>query len=156
MGPGSSAGERMKYEHIAARAPRLKRRSYGKSQPTFGEAGDTAVCSRQWKTPERVNVMKKLCPCGRTHRRYGKAVGKVVCNEQCKTPEMADLVSKRCLCEKSRPTSEEAGDKVVCCKQCKMPELINVMKKWCLSTKRIADMAKQVVQLCAASIARHQ
>ena len=68
-----------------------KRCLCGKARPTFGEAGGRAVCCKQCKTSEMVDVHNKRCRCGKARRIYGDAGGKAVCCKQCKTPEMVDV-----------------------------------------------------------------
>ena len=85
----------------------------GKSRPCFGEAGGNAVCCKQCKTSDIVDVVHKRCLCGKAACSFGEAGGKAVCCKHCKTPEMVNVVSKRCLCGKGLAVFGEAGGKAV-------------------------------------------
>ena len=58
-----------------------------KVEPNLGEHSGRAVCCKQCKTPEMVNVKNKRCLCGKAAQcPYGEAGGKAVCRKYCKAP----------------------------------------------------------------------
>ena len=131
----------------------------GKCRPSFGEAGGSAVCCKQCKTSDMVDVAHKRCLCGKAACSYGEPGGKAVCCKHCKTLEMVNVVTKRCFCGKGLAVLGEAGGKAVYCKVCKTPEMVNTRKRGisgASAARPNRTLGSRMAKPCVASSAGHQ
>jgi hypothetical protein len=73
-----------------------------------------------------INLLCKLCNCGKARPAYNyPGLGANFC-KLCKTEDMINVNDKPCCCGKARPTFNLAGLKPEYCAKCKTPDMINV------------------------------
>jgi hypothetical protein len=76
-----------------------------------------------------VNVIIKLCPCGK-QTTFGLPGDSAVCCAECKTDDMVDVKNKKCPCG-NRPAYGLPGGSAECCAECKTDGMVNVVNKTC-------------------------
>lgn len=96
----------------------------------YKDGTGTQFCSKH-KLNGMVNLLCKLCKCGKARPTYNfSGLSANYCNE-CKEDEMINVNDKLCECGKSRPTFNFKGKKAQYCFLCKKDEMINVKDKPC-------------------------
>ena len=96
----------------------------------FNKIEGTKFCSKH-KVYNMINLLCKLCSCGKSRPTYnyeGKSAN--FCKE-CKTDDMINVNGKNCFCGLSRPTFNVKGLKAGYCSKCKTTEMINVKDEPC-------------------------
>ena len=91
-------------------------------------------CSKH-KTYNMINLLCKLCECGRARPTYnyeGKTAN--FCSE-CKEDGMINVNDKNCFCGSARPTFNLKGLKAEYCAKCKTEDMINVKDDPCVCGK---------------------
>ena len=91
----------------------------------FNKNLGTKYCSKH-KEPEMINLLCKLCSCGKSRPTFNFKGLKAEYCLQCKLPDMINVNDKNCFCNKSRPTFNFKGLKAEYCLKCKLPDMINV------------------------------
>jgi len=90
----------------------------------------TKFCSKH-KEPGMINLLCKLCNCGKSRPTYNfEGLSANFCL-QCKTDDMVNVNDKKCFCGKVKPTFNFEGLKPEYCSQCKNPDMINVKDEPC-------------------------
>jgi hypothetical protein len=96
----------------------------------FKDGEGTQFCSKH-KVDGMINLLCKLCDCGKARPTYNyEGLFANFCKE-CKKDGMINVNDKRCKCGKSKPTFNFKGLKAEYCSQCKEPGMINVKNGPC-------------------------
>jgi hypothetical protein len=91
----------------------------------FRDVTGTQFCSKH-KENGMVNLLCKLCTCGKSRPTYNfNGLSANFCKE-CKQDGMINVNDKLCECKKARPTFNYKGEKARFCLQCKKEDMINV------------------------------
>jgi len=96
----------------------------------FYNGKGTQYCSKH-KDPKMINLICKMCECGKSRPVYNLEGLKSRFCKECKTADMINVNDKLCKCGKSRPTFNLEGLKAEFCKECKTTDMINVKDKPC-------------------------
>jgi hypothetical protein len=99
---------------------------------SFGYKDGTGsqFCS-QHKVFDMVNLLCKLCQCGKARPTYNYEGKYAKFCKECKEDEMINVNDKKCNCGKARPTFNYEGEKARYCCQCRKIDMINVSDKLC-------------------------
>ena len=96
----------------------------------FKDGEGTQFCSKH-KVDGMINLLCKLCDCGKARPTYNyQGLFANFCKE-CKKDGMINVNDKRCKCGKAKPTFNFKGLKAEYCSQCKEPDMINVKNGPC-------------------------
>lgn len=99
----------------------------------YRESG-TQFCSKH-KVPDMINLLCKLCMCGRARPTYNyEGISANFCNS-CKSEGMVNVNDKRCACGKAKPSFNYAGLKHEYCSKCRLVGMINVKDTPCYCGK---------------------
>ncbi len=101
-------------------------------QPSFGFEGKKAICCKNCKEYDMVNVRHKKCVCGKRSS-FGIEGGHPTCCKDCKLQGMVTN-NKKCKCGKRASFGFE-GEQPICCNDCKLPGMVTNNKK-CKCGKR--------------------
>ena len=94
----------------------------------------TKFCSKHKETG-MINLLCKLCYCGKARPTYNyEGLTANFCKE-CKTEDMINVNDKNCFCGKSKPTFNLPGLKPEFCAKCRTSEMINVRDTPCVCGK---------------------
>lgn len=94
----------------------------------------TQFCSKH-KSGKMINLLCKLCDCGKSRPTYNfEGLSANYCKE-CKTETMVNVNDKKCNCGLSIPTFNYNDQKAHYCAKCKLPDMINVKDKNCVCGK---------------------
>jgi len=99
---------------------------------SFGYKDGTGAqfCSHH-KIPNMVNLLCKLCQCGKARPTYNyEGISAKFCKE-CKEDKMINVNDKKCNCGKVKPTFNFKDLKPEYCSSCKKPNMINVVGEPC-------------------------
>lgn len=100
----------------------------------FRDGKGTQFCSNH-KDDQMINLICKLCHCGKARPIYNlEGLPANFCKD-CKTETMLNVNDKKCNCGLSRPTFNLKGLKAICCAKCKTPDMINVKDNRCICGK---------------------
>ena len=102
----------------------------------YKDGTGTQFCSKH-KNSDMINLLCKLCECGRSRPTYNKEGLSANYCAECKTDEMINVNDKKCNCGKSKPSFNLTGLKAGYCAQCKTPEMINVVDNYCKCEKHV-------------------
>ena len=94
---------------------------------SFGYKGGTGTqfCSKH-KADNMVNLLCKLCNCGKSRPTYNyEGIPANFCKD-CKSDDMINVNDRMCNCGKSRPSFNLKGLKPEYCSKCKTSDMINV------------------------------
>jgi hypothetical protein len=98
---------------------------------SFGYPGyGTKFCSKH-KEPKMVNLVSKMCECGRARPIYNYEGLKANFCKECKEDDMINVADKKCFCGRVKPTFNLEGLRPAYCVQCKTPEMIDVYSNRC-------------------------
>jgi len=90
----------------------------------------TKFCSKH-KDPGMINLLCKLCHCGKARPTYNyKGLSSNFCKD-CKEEGMINVNDKFCKCGSSKPTFNLPGLRPECCAKCRTNGMINVVDKPC-------------------------
>ena len=96
----------------------------------FNKIIGTKFCSKH-KEDGMINLLCKLCCCGKARPTYNyEGLSANFC-KQCKTEDMINVNDKKCKCSKSKPTFNLKGLKSEYCAKCKTEDMINVANQPC-------------------------
>ena len=96
----------------------------------YTDGTGTQFCSKH-KEDGMVNLLCKLCECGKARPTYNyDGLAANFCKE-CKEPDMINVNDKRCECGKVKPCFNFKGLKPRFCKLCKKEDMINVVDDPC-------------------------
>lgn len=95
----------------------------------YRETG-TRFCSKH-KVPDMINLLCKLCNCGRVRPAYNFEGFTANFCIMCKSEEMVNVNDARCMCGKARPTFNFEGLKQEYCAKCRLVGMINVRDTPC-------------------------
>lgn len=96
----------------------------------FRDGTGTQYCSKH-KQIGMVNLLSKLCKCGKVRPTYNfTGLSANFCVE-CKEPGMVNVNDKICECGNSRPLFNFFGEKAKYCSKCRKEGMINVKNKSC-------------------------
>lgn len=100
----------------------------------FSDGKGTQYCSKH-KVDGMINLLCKLCQCGRVRPIYNMEGLSANYCIKCKTEGMVNVNDKLCSCGTSSPTFNLSGLKPEFCSKCKTPEMINVVNDPCVCGK---------------------
>jgi hypothetical protein len=96
----------------------------------YKDGTGTQFCSDH-KIPDMVNLLCKLCQCGKARPTYNyEGISAKFCKE-CKKDKMINVNDKKCNCGKVKPTFNFKDFKPEYCSSCKKPNMINVVGESC-------------------------
>jgi hypothetical protein len=96
----------------------------------FKDGTGTQFCSKH-KNEGMVNLLCKLCDCGKARPTYNfEGMSANFCKE-CRQDGMINVNDKKCECGKSIPTFNYIGEKARFCVLCKKESMISVIKEPC-------------------------
>jgi hypothetical protein len=96
----------------------------------YKDGTGTQFCSHH-KIPDMVNLLCKLCQCGKARPTYNyEGISPKFCKE-CKEDKMINVNDKKCNCGKVKPTFNFKDLKPKYCSSCKKPNMINVVGEHC-------------------------
>ena len=96
----------------------------------YKDGTGTQFCS-QHKEIGMINLLCKLCACGKSRPTYNyKSLTANFCKE-CKEEDMINVNDKNCNCGKVKPTFNYQGLKPEYCVSCKKSDMINVVNEPC-------------------------
>lgn len=100
-------------------------------RPSFGLPGCKAVCCKQCKTANMVDVNNPRCPCNKAPT-YALPGQRACACKQCKTLDMVDVINKRCSCGKY-PNYDWPNYKKTprYCKACKEDGMVDKRHPFC-------------------------
>lgn len=96
----------------------------------FKDGTGTQFCSKH-KENGMVNLLCKLCACGKARPTYNYPEKTANFCKDCKEEGMINVNDKNCECGKSKPTFNYSGEKARFCFHCKTNEMINVVNEPC-------------------------
>lgn len=94
----------------------------------------TKYCSKH-KEDGMINLLCKLCNCGKARPTYNYTGLTANFCKQCKTEDMVNVNDKLCKCETVKPTFNIKGLKPEYCSKCKTEDMINVVNLPCKCCK---------------------
>lgn len=104
---------------------------------SFGYPGyGTKFCSKH-KEPKMVNLVSKMCECGRARPIYNYEGLKANFCKECKEDDMINVADKKCFCGRVKPTFNLEGLRPAYCVQCKTPEMVDVASLKCVVCKKV-------------------
>jgi len=96
----------------------------------YKDGTGTQFCSKH-KAEDMVNLLCKLCHCGKARPTYNyEGLSARFCKE-CKEKDMINVNDKNCKCGKVKPTFNFKGLKPEYCLSCKEESMINVVNEPC-------------------------
>ena len=104
-----------------------------KKAPAFGFAGGKATRCGKHRLGQMVDLVSKLCPCGK-HMNFGLPGERPSACAGCKTADMVDVRSKLCPCGKHASfglPGEVPGEAPSACADCKTTGMVDVRSKLC-------------------------
>jgi hypothetical protein len=96
----------------------------------FNKTLGTKYCSKH-KEEGMINLLCKLCSCGKARPTYNYSGLSANFCKDCKTEDMINVNDKNCKCGLARPTFNFKGLKPEFCSKCKTDEMINVKDTPC-------------------------
>ena len=100
----------------------------------FNKQIGTEYCSKH-KENGMINLLCKLCSCGKARPTYNyEGLSANFCS-QCKSPDMINVNDKKCFCGKVKPTFNFEGLKAEFCAKCKENGMIDVCSNRCFCGK---------------------
>jgi hypothetical protein len=100
----------------------------------FNKQIGTEYCSKH-KENGMINLLCKLCSCGKARPTYNyEGLSANFCS-QCKSPDMINVNDKKCFCGKVKPTFNFEGLKAEFCAKCKENGMIDVYSNRCFCGK---------------------
>lgn len=96
----------------------------------FNKILGTKYCSKH-KDEGMINLLCKLCHCGKSRPTYNHIGLTANFCKECKTDEMINVNDKRCYCGKSIPNFNLKGLNAEYCAKCKTENMVNVKNKYC-------------------------
>ena len=100
----------------------------------FNKQMGTKYCSKH-KEPEMINLLCKLCSCGKARPIYNfEGLSANFCF-QCKSQDMVNVNDRKCFCGKVRPTFNFEGLKAEYCAKCRENGMIDVYSNRCFCGK---------------------
>ena len=96
----------------------------------YKDGTGTQFCSKH-KTVGMVNLLCKLCHCGKVRPTYNYEGNSANFCTICKEDGMINVNDTNCKCGKARPTFNFEGLNPEYCKQCKKSDMINLTHKLC-------------------------
>jgi hypothetical protein len=100
----------------------------------FRDGCGTQFCSKH-KQENMINLLCKLCNCGKSRPTYNyEGLSANFCKE-CKESDMINVNDKKCFCGRVKPTFNLAGLLPKFCAKCKTEEMIDVYSKQCKCEK---------------------
>lgn len=96
----------------------------------FSKEQGTKYCSKH-KEEGMINLLCKLCFCGRARPTYNYVGLTANYCKECKTDTMINVNDKKCKCNKAIPTFNYVGLKAEYCKECRTDGMINVVNPPC-------------------------
>ena len=100
----------------------------------FRDGCGTQFCSKH-KQENMINLLCKLCNCGKSRPTYNyEGLSANFCKE-CKGSDMINVNDKKCFCGRVKPTFNLAGLLPKFCAKCKTDEMIDVYSKRCKCEK---------------------
>lgn len=96
----------------------------------YKDGSGTQFCSKH-KADGMVNLLCKLCHCGKARPTYNYEGDSANFCKECKEDGMINVNDNPCKCGKSRPTFNFEGLKAEYCAQCKKSDMINVRDEPC-------------------------
>lgn len=101
----------------------------------FKDGNGTQFCSKH-KEPNMINLLCKLCECGKARPTYNYDGLKASFCKECRKDGMINVNDKMCECGKARPTFNYEGEKARYCSNCRKIGMINVKDKVCKCGKK--------------------
>jgi hypothetical protein len=97
----------------------------------FNKTIGTEFCSKH-KTEGMINLLCKLCSCGKARPTYNlPGIPANYCKE-CKTDEMVNVNDKKCFCGRVKPTFNYPGEKsAIYCTKCKLEGMVDIRSNPC-------------------------
>jgi hypothetical protein len=100
----------------------------------FNKQMGTKYCSKH-KEHEMINLLCKLCSCGKSRPTYNfEGLSANFCF-QCKSQDMVNVNDRKCFCGKARPTFNFEGLKAEFCAKCRENGMIDVYSNRCFCGK---------------------
>ena len=100
----------------------------------FNKQIGTKFCSNH-KEPGMINLLCKLCSCGKARPTYNfEGLSANFCL-QCKTSNMINVNDKKCFCGRVKPTFNFEGLTAEFCAKCKKLGMVDVYSNRCLCGK---------------------
>ena len=96
----------------------------------YSDGEGTQFCSKH-KEIDMINLLCKLCVCGKARPTFNYIGLKSEYCKLCKKEDMINVNDKNCKCGKSRPCFNYKGVKAEYCKCCKANDMINVVAVPC-------------------------
>ncbi len=98
---------------------------------SFGYRGSgTRFCSKH-KEPDMVNLVCRLCECGKARPTYNFEGKPAAYCKECRLEGMINVNDKPCKCGRVKPTFNLPGLKPEFCVQCKSNEMVDVYSNHC-------------------------
>ena len=102
----------------------------------FRNGKGTQFCSMH-KQVDMINLICKLCDCGKSRPTYNyQGLSANFCKE-CKKVDMINVNDKKCFCGKAKPTFNLPGSLPKFCAHCKIDDMIDIYGKKCKCEKAI-------------------
>jgi len=96
----------------------------------YKDGTGTQFCSHH-KMPDMVNLLCKLCQCGKARPTYNYEGFSAKFCKECKEDKMINVNDKKCNCGKVKPTFNFKDLKPEYCSSCKKPNMIHVVYEPC-------------------------
>jgi len=96
----------------------------------YRDGNGTQFCSKH-KEKDMINLLCKLCECGRARPTYNYEGKTASFCSLCKEDDMINVNDKRCFCGKAKPTFNYKGLKPEYCSKCKDENMVNVVNEPC-------------------------